>query len=332
MKRTPLQVVVLYSTPTKRQRETDFSETDEDTSYVAGKVAEAIAKKGMRPSLVALSEDTLDQIDHIQADCVFNLMEWTGLDIPLAKKVFARLRKLGLPVTGCTEDNYMDTSDKTTMKTSLQKAGIPTPQFQVFQNGEEAPQKDLHYPILVKPAYEHGSIGIGDKSIAYNAKELGDIVKHHIKAYSQPALAEEFIIGRELLVYMYEEKDDIHILPIEEITFSHGRPLAFQTYEGKWDKNHPDYEATHVTMAQLSKKDKEHVEAVSREAFRKLGFRGYTRFDIRLREGIPYVLETNANPNIYDSDEDQIPGIPFPDFVKAIVDSALYHFNRGWKI
>ena len=87
-----------------------------------------------------------------------------------------------------------------------------------------------------------------------------------------------------------------------------------------------------MTLAALSRLERKQIEAVCKMAFTKLGFRGYARFDVRLQKGIPYILETNANPNIYDSDEEQIPGIEFPDFVDAIVHSAIFHHKNGWKI
>ena len=78
------------------------------------------------------------------------------------------------------------------------------------------------------------------------------------------------------------------------------------------------------------------VEQESIKAFKQLGLRGYARFDVRLRGLVPYLLETNANSSVYDgegefSDPDQevIFGIKFSEYVSKIVQSAIYHHNRG---
>ena len=328
----PLRVTIVYSTPSRRLLATPYGATDEDTAYVAKKVKEALRKKHIRASLLALNEDTIDAIDDIRTDCIFNLIEWTGLDIHLSQKAFMHLGALHIPVTGATKDNYMETANKVTMKKALQKAGTPTPRWQVFTTGREIPDTNLAYPVIAKPAFEHCSIGLNYDAIAYNTKQVHTVVRRQIQAFHQPALAEEFISGRELLVYLLEKEAGIQILPIEEVLFTNGRKLAFQTYESKWDQTHEDFRTSHVVVAELAKKERRTIERVCIDAFRKLGFRGYARFDIRLQGGVPYVLETNCNPNVYDSDEDQIPGIPFPDFVETIVRSAFYHYSHGWKI
>jgi len=67
-----------------------------------------------------------------------------------------------------------------------------------------------------------------------------------------------------------------------------------------------------------------------------MGFCGYARFDVRLRDKIPYLLETNVNPSVYDSDEELkdindevIFGIKFGDYLWKIVESALWHYAQG---
>ncbi len=330
--KTLKSVAIVYSAPTKRVLKTSFAAADTDTFFVAAKVREALKNHNIQSSLIEIREDTIGLINTIRADIIFNLIEWTGEDIPLVQQAFAHFRTLGIPVTGSTEQNYLETANKITMKQALEKAHIQTPVWQTFTTSEEQSVVKFSYPVIVKPAYEHCSIGLGYNSIAENKEQLIKIVKRQIEKFHQPVLAEEFIQGRELLVYLLEEKSFIRILPIEEILFTNNRKFAFQTYESKWDSQHKDYKTSHVTIAKLSKKQQEVIEQISREAFQKLGFRGYARFDIRFRDEIPYLLETNCNPNVYDSDEDQIPGIAFPDYIYAIVQSAFYHFEHGWKI
>lgn len=331
-RKLPLHVTVVYSTPTRRAKDWGLTESDEDTAYVAGKVAEALRSKNIETTLVDLHEDSLDRIDTLKTDCVFNLVEWTGQDMELSRKAFDHLRNLRVPVTGATEKNFCETSDKLMMKKLFDTYGIATPPWQEFQTGNERVLSHLLFPVIVKPAYEHGSIGLTRASIARTPGQLRRVAQKQIKTHTQPALAETFIHGRELLVYMLERKGAPVVLPIEEILFSRNEEFPFQTYECKWDKKHKDYDSTKVTIAALSPNERRAVEAVSRQAFKKMGFRGYARMDIRLKDGIAYMLEANSNPNVYDSDDDQIPGIAFPDFAWEVVASALREYKNGWKI
>lgn len=329
--RMPLTVTVLYSLPTKRARTTRFAATDDDTAWVAGKVREALLARGVRATLMPLAEDDVDSIRTIQADCVFNLIEWTGKDIGLSRRVFARLRELNVPVTGATEKNFMQTTDKVAAKKLFLENRIPTPVAQAFITGNEKVAR-LQFPVIVKPAEEHGSIGLTREAVVSTPSDLKRAVRLQLKRHKQPVLAEEFIDGRELLVYVLEKESQAVVLPIEEISFVEDESLRFQTYESKWDPHHPDYENTKVTIAKLTARERRKVERVCKRLFRKLGFRGYARFDIRLKNDVPYVLEANANPNIYDSDEDQIPGIGFPDFCWEVVANALREYKKGWHI
>lgn len=168
---------------------------------------------------------------------------------------------------------------------------------------------------------------------------LISLIKKQLTTYHQPALVEEFIIGRELLVYLLEIDRDVMVLPIEEVIFESQNPLAFQTYGCKWDENYSDYKTSDVVVANLTNKENIIIKNVCVDTFKKLGFRGYARFDIRLKNNIPYILEANANPSVYDSseeikdaDEEVIPGIRFSDYIYAIVQSALYHYAHGWNI
>lgn len=327
---------MVYSLPSRRLRSTPYAETDEDSAQIATKVARGLEFKGHVTTLYPIDEAAIEKIGEIKTDCVFNLIEWCGLDIELAKKAFTYLRQLNVPITGSTEEIFILTGDKIKAKIRLREAGLPIPRGMVFVTGEEEIPDNLPYPLIVKPAYEHCSVGLSYSSIAHNPEELRPIVKRQIKGLGQTVIAEEFIVGRELEVYLLEEGDQVRVLPIEETVFFNKDPSQFLTYESKWDVNHPDYQASEVKLAKLTEEERQIVEKVSVKAFKKMGLRGYARFDIRLRDNIPYLLETNANPSVYDNDEELkdinaevIWGIKFPDYLEAIVQSALCHYKNG---
>lgn len=334
-----MNVAVVYSLPSSRLLGTKYGVTDEDSKVIAEKVVIALKVLGMETIIYAIGENNIEDILKIKTECIFNLIEWTGLDIHLSQKAFCCFRQLKVPVTGSSEGVFVMTGDKIMVKRALQKAKLPTPRGAFFVSGEEEIPSDLPYPVIVKPSLEHCSMGLGYDSIAQSQAELRPIIKRQIADFGQRVIAEEFIVGRELLVYLLEEKDEVRVLPIEEILFSGDNPLVFQTYESKWgaeDGKEVTDVASDVVVAKLTDSERKIVEKESIKAFKKLGLRGYGRFDVRLKAGVPYILETNANSSVYDGETDlQDPsdevifGIRFIDYVKGILDSALYHYQRG---
>jgi D-alanine-D-alanine ligase len=75
------------------------------------------------------------------------------------------------------------------------------------------------FPAIVKPAFEHCSLGIDTNAVVLDAKELGDRVAYIRETYAQPALVEEFIDGREFHVTLWGN-GHIHMLPPAEMDFS----------------------------------------------------------------------------------------------------------------
>ncbi|MBP9670511.1 ATP-grasp domain-containing protein [Candidatus Woesebacteria bacterium] len=331
-----MQIAVIYSKLSRRMRATKYGETDEDSAVIANKVVESLQFLGHKARILEINEDHIDEIGGIRADCIFNLIEWCGQDIHLSEIAFGYLRKLKIPVTGSSEELFVLTGDKVRMKAELQKQKISTPYGISFETGDEPIPPNLPYPMIVKPSLEHCSIGLSHDSIAHNDSELQQIAKRQIVTFNQPALAEEFIEGREFLVYLIEEKDEVRVLPIEEVVFQGGNLRSFQTYEAKWETDNPDYQSTKVQLAMLSSEEQKIVESMCKTAFRKMGLSGYSRFDVRYKNNTPYILETNANPSVYDTDneaqdinDEVIWGIKFPDYLDKIVESAVWHFEKG---
>ena len=156
-----MNIAILYTLPTKRAKESAFIETDEDTVESANEVAKAITDKGSIPVLVGLAEDAIEKtIRGIKADCIVNLIDWTGLDLPLSLQAMDVLESIGIPFTGVSRKAFELGVDKIAMKQHLDENHLPTPRWQLFTIGKEEIRKDFIYPLIVKLAKEHCSIGL----------------------------------------------------------------------------------------------------------------------------------------------------------------------------
>lgn len=138
-----------------------------------------------------------DKLERYKVDICFNTCEGHRAKSREAQ-IPAILDMLGVPYTGSGVMALTIALDKAMTKRVLQFYSIPTPAFQVFITGDEPLDSRLSFPLFAKPAYEGSGIGITDKSICRDPKELRSQVRYLLHAYKQTVLVEEFIEGREV--------------------------------------------------------------------------------------------------------------------------------------
>lgn len=270
-------ICVLYNKP-----ENISSECDVDTQNSAINICGILNDVGYDSRVMGISTTEISKVVKIKTDMVFNLVEWTGINIEYGVEVIKILEKRKIPFTGSGSWGYLLSSDKVMMKKEMGKYKIPTPQ--------------LKFPAIVKPAYEHCGIGITQKSIVYDSKELRVMSSELRKKFKQPVIAEEFIDGRELQVTVLEKNDRPWVLPAAEVVFD--RPGAVLSYEMKWVEKSPEYSQAHMEAAKLDRSLELRVERIAKKAYIKLGGRDYPRLDLRVRGDEIFVLEINNNPGL----------------------------------
>jgi D-alanine-D-alanine ligase len=318
---TGINVVIVYSVPAALSG-SKFAVCDEDSAHAAHLVGSALERRGLKIKYLELSQNNIDELAKVQADVIVNLCEWTGTDTHLAMRVFDNLEKCGVPFTGSDRRGWMNTVDKATMKKIFEKNGVSVPGQKTF-------------PMIVKPAREHCSIGIGQDSIANNEEELEKIVESKKREFGE-VVVEEFIEGPELQVTMLEFAGQIVVLPPAEINYKMGRKdWPLMTYEVRWtDINDADDPSGDVFLPELSLELIKQIEVDGIKAFKACGLSGYARMDMRLRNGVAYVLEINSNPGLGDhysygmTLSQWAVGMTFSDMCLQIVGSALYTFGK----
>jgi D-alanine-D-alanine ligase len=141
-------------------------------------------------------------------------------------------------------------------------------------------------------------------SVVRDNAALAQRVRFVLHEFRQPAMVEEFIDGREVSVAVLASTADQFVtLPISEILFDDlpsGVPKIVG-YEAKWIANSPcDRGTVPCCPAELEATLAGRVRELALRAVRTLGIRDYGRVDFRLRErdGHPFVLEVNPNPDL----------------------------------
>lgn len=330
-----LTIAIIYSLPTKRAQQSSFLVADEDTVLSAQKIAAALTAKGATPLLVGLSEDRVQEtIRSLHADLIFNLIDWTGKDLPLSLLSMDELVLKDIPFTGATRENFAYV-DKVAMKKALERSHLPTPAWQIFHNGTEPVTAAFTYPVLVKLAHEHCSVGIEKSSLVANERDLVAVVRERLFRFGQDVFAEEFISGREFQITVLEQENGPVMLPVAEIIYKPSDSPEFLTFSERWDETDPDYMRSTTVLAALSKEQQHMFEQIALKTFRGLGFRDFTRIDARLRGNELLILEANPNPGLDDDElysmtiSARAAGFSFPDFLWAIVQSALRRVTKG---
>lgn len=323
-----MRIAIIYSIPTKRARSTLYALTDEDTIQSAKAISLALGKLHHSSYLVPISEHTIDRIRQIRADLIFNLIEWTGLDLPLAIRAMDALASLGIPYTGVSKQQYVNTTDKSIMKHFFHEFGLPTPSWQVFYSDKEPIRKIFHYPVILKPTAEHASIGVTSDSVARNPHDMHEKLSSMYQQFHQPILVEEFIRGDEYHVPILESAESVSILPPTKIVFDPKTKYPLLSFFGRWAPGHTDFSGTHISSHDLNHELLQRISHLCIKTFSLFSLRDYARVDLRVRKSEVYLLEINSNPGLDDDPEYEFmrscvaAHMSFPKLIRSIVTSA----------
>jgi len=215
-----------------------------------------------------------------------------------AHRVVSILEQMGFTYTGTESRGLAISQDKRMVKQILQMNQIPTPEWRIFTSSRTI--RWNRFPAIVKPVFEHCSLGITREAVVQSTTELVQRVQYVLKEYHQPALVEEFIDGREFHVGVIGN-GVLRVLPPAEIDYSafddiHDRLC---TYEANFDKSSLAYQSTKPKLpAILTNSQLCHLERTVIAAYRATACRDYARMDIRLCDDIFYVLDVNHNADI----------------------------------
>jgi D-alanine-D-alanine ligase len=264
-------------------------------------------------------------------DVVFNLLEefrGEGVHVPWVLGYFELLE---LPFTGAGPSSLLLADNKPLAKQLLRSQGIPTPNFAIFPKGRRAVRpRGLAFPLLVKSAAFHGSVGIAQKSVVHDDAALAKRVRHVHETLGTEAIAEEFVEGRELSVGVLGNRR-LETFPVWEMRFETlgPRTRAIATERAKWDAGYQKRRGIRTGRARrLPAAVVSRIHGLCRRAWRVLDLNGYARMDFRLRpDGRLVLLEANPNPDLA-HDEDfagsaRAAGVPYERLIDRILRLAV---------
>ncbi len=273
-------------------------------------------------------------LDERKPDLVFNLTEAFDGDRRLDKNIAALLEMVGVPFTGTSAAGLMLCRDKRLCKELLSLHKIRVPRFFSLPQGCRIPiAKTVRYPLVVKPAFEDSSEGISNASLVSNGAELQERTRFMHERWQQPAIAEEYIEGRELYVSILGNKK-LAVLPPRECSFdsSSGAGPQLATYRVKWNEQYRKKWNIEFDFAELDQMTLRNIGHVCKKVFRVLQLRDYGRIDLRLtQENKVVILEANPNPDLAYGEEvaeaAEKSGLAYEELIDRVLRLALRRYE-----
>ena len=238
------------------------------------------------------------------------------------------LETIGIPFAGCNTLSSANGMDKITMKMILRESGVPVVDYVWFTDKQwsskkdaliEEVEKEIGYPVIVKPANLGSSVGIGK---AADRAQLIEKVDNACR-FSQRIIVEH-MIGKmkEINCSVLGDCDDYQPSVCEE-------PISkgdFLSYDEKYRGGNEGMAASEKRIpADLPDETAKRVQHLACETFRVLSCHGVSRVDVMIDESDNqiYVNEINTIPGSLSYYLWEASGIRFDQLMDRLVKLAL---------
>jgi D-alanine-D-alanine ligase len=330
-----LHIAVVYNAYTENTPEAPEDRAGTaDLRTMIRRVARTLRRLGYTVTVLPLAHDLFAfqrRLLRLHPDVVFNLYDDVVHGALYDMRLAALVRMMGFPMTGCPALALGLTRYKYMTASLLAGVGVPVPpNTAILETVRAIDQHKWQFPIIVQASQEHAGVGLDRTSVVHSKKALREKVREILRTYSQPALAQRFLPGREFNVGIIGG-NRLRVLPLAEVDYSE-LPVEIppiMSYAAKWVETSAEYQHTRVICpAPVEPEMARRISDVALRAFRAVGGRGYGRVDMRLDEtGQPFVLEVNCNPCIDEglglARSAERAGIKYPQLLRFIVRAAL---------
>ena len=203
------------------------------------------------------------------------------------------LDSVGIPYVGCHHNEGAICRSKSTVKCIAEHLGIPTLPFVTVNNGDDGAieeiEKNLQYPVIVKPDCLGSSIGLEK---AEDRKELASAIKSSF-AFSKKLIVEKMLSPRRELECGY-------FATKEKTVFTHPSEIIYG--DGVYDYEKKYIRDTRVSVvADISCEISLKIQKYSKKLIDFLGVRQISRVDFFLCGQDLYFNEINTMPGFTES-------------------------------
>ncbi len=241
------------------------------------------------------------------------------------------LQASGIPFAGCDVLSSANGMDKITMKMILRASGIPVVDFVWFTDHQwftkrdqiiEQIEKELGYPVIIKPSNLGSSVGIGR---ADNREQL--IMKvGEAEKYSSRLIVEHLVEQLQEINCSVLGDADEYMTSVLEEPIKTGDILSYEDKYMGGSKGAKGMQASAKKIpADLPDDLTKKIQFLAGETFRVLGCHGVSRVDVIVdkKDNSVYVNEINTIPGSLSFYLWEASGISFTELMNRLVSLAL---------
>jgi D-alanine-D-alanine ligase len=208
------------------------------------------------------------------------------------------LERAGVAYAGSRSSASALALNKVRAAQTLREAGVAIPRGASFSIRNQMTTAEMARavfesfgpPYIIKPTSEGAGEGI---EIALSIIELPDALGNVLDRFGGVQV-QEYLRGQEASAGVIEDfrGEELYALPPAQVMLPEGSRFLERSH-------HEQALARHVAPSNFSHEEKRLIEDAARAAHRALGLSHFSRADIMLVRGKPYVLEVNTVPGLY---------------------------------
>jgi len=248
-------------------------------------------------------------------DVVFNAIHGTPGEDGMLQAYF---ELLNIPQTSSEFYQSALSFNKRDCLTVLKNFGIQCANSYYLNKGTSIKEDDIivkvGLPCFVKPNRAGSSFGI---SKVHTLEELTPAIEKAFKEDNE-ILIETCLVGVEVSVGVFNNKEEIVILPVTEIDSNN----EYFDYEAKYLGA-----SREITPARITEEETKKVQTEAKKIYKLLNMKGISRSDFIIQDGLPCFIEINSNPGL--SIESIVPkqvreaGLTLPEFFEILIKNVL---------
>jgi D-alanine-D-alanine ligase len=227
--------------------------------------------------------------------------------------VQAVLQTLNIPYSGCDVLSSAICMDKDMTKRVISAAAIKTARWAMAKAEDDFHMdviENMGFPLVVKPNNGGSSVAT---NIVNDVEGLKPAIKEALK-YDKEVMIEEYIKGDEITCCILDRK----MLPVLVI-----KPKAsFFDFAAKYSDG-----GAEEVVVELNEELHKKVESMALACWDSLKCSVYSRVDMLIRDGEPFILEVNTLPGMTKNSlfpkSAASAGITFPELLDNIIESSL---------
>lgn len=294
------------------------SSAEREVSLVTGAaVLAALQARGVDAHAVDPSVTSLDVLHEQGYQRVWNALHGRGGEDGVMQ---GALQTMGIPYTGSGVLGSALSMDKLRSKQLFAAVGLDTPPYQLLEAEADLQraEKNLGWPMIVKPANEGSSVGMARAENMQQLRQAWEMARD----YDHCVLAESWITGGEYTASILQGCS----LPLIRIEAA----SVFYDYQAKYHSDETRYFCPSGLDATLESK----FQKAAMKAFRAISASGWGRVDFMLDEqDRAMFLEVNTVPGMTSHSlvpmAAKVAGLEFEELVWRILETS---FKEGEKL